>query len=104
METGVLVIPNAAAALCVPVFLDSRSIAFSILGEAMAGWQPPGKADPFYERLDFYSYADRLGKERTGARRFLGPEFVPFARDAVISDAAYVFTVDFSGRKIVVVK
>ena len=70
----------------------------------MERWQPPGKADPFYDRLDFYECADRLGKERTGTHLFLGPEFVPFAPDAVFCDAAYVFTVDFAEKKIVVVK
>ena len=104
METGVLVIPNAAAALCVPVFLDSRSIAFSILGEAMAGWQPPGKADPFYERLDFYSYADRLGKERTGARRFRAGVCAVCTGRGHIRRGVRVYGGFFRPGKIVVVK
>ena len=104
MERGVLVILNAAKNLYVPVSLDSRSLAFSILSEAMTGWHPPGKLDPFYDRLDFYERADRLGKERTGAHLFLGPEFVPFVPDAVFCEALYVFTVDLGAKKIIVLK
>ena len=104
MQGGVLVVPNAAKTLYVPVFHGGRETAYAILSDAMAGWTPPGKADPFFDRLDFYRHADRMGRDLTGSRLFLGPEFVPFAPDAVFCDALYVFTVDFAARKIVVVK
>ena len=104
MTRGVLVIRGAAKVLYVPVFDEDKDRAYTVLMEAMKRWESPGRKDPFYDRLDFYELADRMGKEQSGSHRFLGPEFVPFVPDEVFCDAAYVFTVDFDGRRIIVVK
>ena len=105
MSRGILVINKRDQTLYLPIFHNDREFAYSVLTETMERWKPRETKSPFKDGVDFYEIADAIGRGRSKSHLFIGPESIPYETpDSIISNASYVFAIDFEEGKIVVVK
>ena len=109
MGIGLLFINNGIQEMYLPIFQEDREFVLSVLTDAMKKMDGVEGKSPFEQPRAFYEIADDLGRERlNGAHLFIGPEAVSEQCLSGVEDACqralYIFSVDFAGKKIVVLK
>jgi hypothetical protein len=105
MRKGILVTKKGTKEGYFPIFIDDREFVHSVLAEAMEQWKQRETKDPVHDGIVFFEIANAIGKERTNAHQFIGPESIPEKElEAAFTQASYIFAVDFAGGKVRKVK
>lgn len=104
MGIGLLFVNNGHQDLYLPIFHENREVGLSVLTDALKKIDEAQKSSS----AAYFVIADNLGRERTGAHLFIGPEAVSEqclgGREHACKEALFIFAVDFSAKKVIALK